>query len=265
MAKPPTKQGVSRRQYAKTRNVSEAAIRKHIATGVLASAVMADGRLDPDAADKLLAASIMRGPKEPVQVSAAKARRQRAQVRLLHDEMMDLRRSVIGTKDAKRLVTEDYTDIKQWLRSIPEKAATAAAGLPSEAAHRALRDCVNQALTDSHQVLSERVPPDLAPKPQPDIDNMTPVELTALQLNLQAEKLEYERALKRGIARWIRDAVVEFEEKLSVTKGILLAIPARVAVFMESSSIPEARRRIGEEIERAVAVLDHDADEDINP
>jgi hypothetical protein len=87
MAKLPTQPGVSRRQYALSRNVSEAAIRKHIANGTLAGAVLENGIIDPDAADKLLAGSVTRGPKLPVQVSTAKGRRQRAQVRLLHDEV----------------------------------------------------------------------------------------------------------------------------------------------------------------------------------
>jgi len=253
MAKLPAQPGVSRRQYALSRNVSEAAIRKHIASGTLAGAVLPNGNIDPDAADKLLAGSVTRGPKVPIQVRTAKARRIRAQIRLLYDEVMEIKNNVVTPADAAMIQDVVSARIIKWLRVIPDRAAAAAAGLPGDRAYRALDDCINNTLQD----YQDDLPPEKPSTPTPEIDlaAMTPTELTALQLNLQAEKLEYERALNHGVVAWPDDLMPDYNEKLAVSKSMLLAIPGRVTVFMEGSSVEEARARIAEEIERVVAAL----------
>jgi hypothetical protein len=70
------KAGVSRRGYAKSRNISESVVRKYLVNGKLASALLADGTLDAREVDRLLMATIERSrhrrgiPFSPPQSSA---------------------------------------------------------------------------------------------------------------------------------------------------------------------------------------------------
>ena len=58
--------GVSRRAYARSRNISEATVRKYVAEGKLAQAVLPDGTIDPERADQLLASSISRSASDAI-------------------------------------------------------------------------------------------------------------------------------------------------------------------------------------------------------
>ncbi|MEO9229765.1 MAG: hypothetical protein ABI216_12600 [Devosia sp.] len=257
MAKTPAKRGVSRRQYALSRNISEAAVRKQIGNGTLAKAVLIDGSIDANTADRLLAASVTRGPKVPIQVTTAKARRLRAQIRLLQDKVDDWRKSFIVEKDIWPIVEKGDLVIAERVRRIPGDAAAAAAGLAQDKAHLVLSDCVNRALVDLHQVYWQNV--NRSPRTEParlNLDGLTPSALSAMQINLHAQLLEYQRALNVGHGRLIQDVLEVVTEKTAIGKALLVAIPSRVAVFMEGSSQEEARARISEEIEKCIAVLD---------
>ena len=57
--------GVSRRAYAKSRGISEAVVRKYLTQGKLTDALLPDGTLDAEKADRLLASSITRDRAQP--------------------------------------------------------------------------------------------------------------------------------------------------------------------------------------------------------
>jgi hypothetical protein len=111
---------------------------------------------------------------------------------------------VISTQDVEQSLNgTPLGPVVDWLHGIPDKAAAAAAGLPGERAHRALVDRIDRALGDFNRSI---VPHKPASRRDPDLEAMTPIELKALQLNLQTEKLEIERALNQGALVRVRDA-----------------------------------------------------------
>ncbi len=253
---------LSRRGYAASRNISEAAVRKHIASGVLADAVLANGLIDSDAADRLLATELTR-PKAakrlPAALRAAKHRRLRAQVRALNDEVNELKRTLIAPADAAKLTAYLNGYIFAALRRLPD-IASQVAGQPGTVAYRLLDDGVQDCL----QYFQDHLPPlpDVQPAPELDLDPMTHVQLTTLQANLQAEKLELERLLARGELAVFSQLHEDDVEKLTVSKSIYLAIPGRLAPMLAAASVEDARGMIGRAVEQALAVLGYATDAD---
>ncbi|OWK20633.1 hypothetical protein AJ88_27650 [Mesorhizobium amorphae CCBAU 01583] len=103
--------GISRRAYAKRRGCTEKAIRDRIADGTLVKAVLPDGTLDADKADKLLAAKVTAGKHVGSDLNDARRRKLAAGVALLQDEVEALVVSVVPVDGA------GYTFAKSPLRS----------------------------------------------------------------------------------------------------------------------------------------------------
>ena len=110
-------QAVSRRTYAKRRNVTEGAIRKRIADGSLADAMTPDGLIDPDKADALLAANTTAGRDISSDLVAAKRRKAAAACALLEGEVRDFGATLVPTKDVAAIYLQVVQEIaRQFLR-----------------------------------------------------------------------------------------------------------------------------------------------------
>jgi len=247
--------GVSRRAYARSRNISEATVRKYVAEGKLAQAVLPDGTLDAERADQLLASSIVRGNALPVALVTARIRKLRVQVQSLHDEVSELQRKVLPPDVAASMVGElDYHLVTRHIRPIAERVAPAVAGRQAEAAHVVLRD----AIIDLLETITSSAPifDPVDEEAELELDGTTETQLLAMRTNLQAEKLEIERALAKGRLRRTSEIIEECEEKGAISKSLLLALPGRLAIFMENASVEQARALIAAELEQAIAALE---------
>jgi len=240
--------GISRRAYARRRGVSEASIRKHIANGVLAPAVMPDDSIDPDRADRLLAETVTRGAAVPVELKTARARRLRASTALTHDQVAELRRSSITIADAAPMIIADSRSVAGRLRQLPNTVATRVAGQPPEVVVPIIRDAIHAALTD----LSGGPTPPPTPREDIDLGHHTPAQLNAIRTDLQGEELEYRRALDHGQMVDVAQIGADFEERLAVLKSIIGGVPAAVALMMVASDVETVHRMVGNEVERAI-------------
>lgn len=252
---------LSRRGYARSRNLSEASIRRHLASGVLADALTPDGLLDADKADELLRGSITRKAptKVPAVLKTARQRHLRAKVRRLQDEVAELRGTLAEPALVAPWVALANGQLVASLRRLVD-AAPAIAGRPADEVHRALGTAVNDAYQHFQDVFpgwwAEHGPKAPPPEPEPDLDAMGIVELTALQSHLAAEILERERHLAKGVVRHIDDFRAESEERLVVSKSLFTAIPGRVAQQVAVATVEEARELLSCEVELAVAALE---------
>lgn len=246
--------GVSRRAYARSRRISEAVVRKYLTQGKLTDALLPDGTLDAEKADQLLASSITRDRAQPVELRTAKARHLRAKVRRLGDEVRDLERSLVHADRVGPIASAVGLIVADNLRPIAERMAPITSGMNGRDAHLALRNAVS----DSLEIISSTMVADGngakgGEETELELDELSEPQLLAIQANLQADKLELERALDRGILRRVVDTVEELEEKMVVSKSLVLAMPGRVAPYAQSETAEQLRIRIGQEIEHALA------------
>ncbi|MBN9348467.1 MAG: phage terminase large subunit family protein [Devosia sp.] len=245
--------GVSRRAYAKSRKISEATVRKYLDQGKLSDALLPDGTLDAEKADRLLAASITRDH-QPVELKAAKARRLRAKVRRLGDEVRDLEKSLVRADRVGAVARVASLIVADTLGPIAERMAPIIAEMNGKDAHLALRNAVSDALeVISSAMVTAGDGAQIAEEKELELDALGEPQLLAVQANLQADKLELGRALDKGILRRVADAVEEHEEKMVVSKSLMLAMPGRVAPYAQSETAEQLRARISQEIEHALA------------
>ncbi|MBI4923012.1 MAG: hypothetical protein HY834_14805 [Devosia nanyangense] len=262
---------LSRRGYARTRGVSEATVRKHIASGVLAGAVdPATGLLDADLADKLLAGSIVRPKAQPVPAVLKNARaRHDLEVALLAElELDELRQDLRNVDELRRLRGVYESKFAEVTRRCPARWAPLLSGRPAADVVRMLKLLVNQLLTELstpgiadaeyEQAEADLVAEGLVLRERPplSLDGLTPVELKAVLLNQATEKLRYERGQKLGFYVWESDVVREYETELAVFKSALVALPGRVAVLVEYADVAETQALLSREVELAIAVLE---------
>ena len=138
--------GVSRRAYAKSRRISEAVVRKYLAQGKLSDALLPDGTLDAEKADRLSPPPSHEIGHQPVELRTAKARRLRAQVRRLGDEVRDLEKSLVHSDRVRPIASIVGRIVADNLRPIAERMAPIIAGMNGKDAHLALRNAVSDAL-----------------------------------------------------------------------------------------------------------------------
>jgi hypothetical protein len=233
-------------------------------------ALTPDNLLDTDKADALLRGAITR-PKAPERVPAvlktAKARKLRAAVALLQDQVGESRRYQISPTLAVAALRAMNAIVATAFRRLVDAAPTVAGRPPAEV-HRTLADAANAALEwfqEDGLVLADRTWEEdlkaLAPLDEPaaDLDYLSPVELAALQMHLQAELLERELALKNGALAQLEDVNEANIERLVVGKSLFLAIPARVAQVVSVSTLDETYELLVKEVELACAALEvHD-------
>ncbi|MEO7222498.1 MAG: hypothetical protein ABIY37_08500, partial [Devosia sp.] len=234
--------GVSRRAYAKSRKMSEAVVRKYLTQGKLSDALLPDGTLDAEKADQLLASSITRDRNQPVELRAGKARRLRAQALRLGDEVQDLERSLVQADRVRPIASVVGLIVADSLRPIAERMAPIIAGMNGKDAHLALRNAVSDALEIiSSTMVAGGDGAKSGEEKELELDDLREPQLLAVQANLQADKLELGRALDKGILRRVADAVQEHEEKMVVSKSLVLAMPGRVAPYAEGATAEQLR------------------------
>ncbi len=253
---------LSRRGYAKSRHISEAAVRKHIASGLLAPAVLSNGLIDAERADALLADSITRPKvkKVPVVLATARQRRLRAQARDLLDQLDALKRSLVPAKKAMEVVDAQFQVAIDVLKPWPARIAPTVAGKPAAEAVRLLKAGVH----DTLQEMQDAPPPPWPSEPEkpsaPDPDALNPVQLAALVENLRAELLELQRLERLGVPR-VDYVLGLFEEALGLAKSLLMAIPGRTATLIEVADVAEAERLLAAEVAGVIAQLKIDLTE----
>lgn len=246
--------GISRRAFARTRGISEAAVRAHIKSGTLADAILPDGTIDASKADKLLAAANTR-PKPgrtPAVLASARQRRVRAQARDLQDEVYDLERHLIPPGVAEQMLNQALDGPAAIARRWPPRVAPTVASRPADVVQRLLKEGVNDLLGEMHDSFPEA--PEEEPAPEQDItETMTPVELAAHIEHLRARILELGRAERQRLLVRVEDTMEVFEEALSIAKSLLKAIPGRLDVLIATTDATEAERLLANEIEAFIA------------
>jgi hypothetical protein len=247
---------LSRRGYARSRNISEATVRKHITSGLLAPAVLPNKLIDAERADALLAGSITRpkAKKVPAVLAAAKARHQRAIARDVFDQLSELREALISPALAERSVNGSTASAWAIARAWPAEVAPTVAGKPAAEVQRTLKQAVNDLLGAMHDQSEQEAATNAerraaARLPEPDINTLTPVELTALTENARAEILELLRLERQQLKVRVEDVIDVYVEALSVSKSLLNAIPGRTSQLIAISDPAEAERLLAVEID----------------
>jgi phage terminase large subunit GpA-like protein len=246
--------GMSRRTYATSRKISEATVRKYLKQGKLSGALLPDGTLDARKADRLLGSSNTRGRAQPVELRAAKARHLREKVLSLGHEVEGLERSLVRADRVPRIASVVGLIVADNLRPLGERMAPIIAGMNGKDAHLALRTAVNDALEIISSTMPGRVEGAKGRQERElELEKLGEAQIRAVQANLQADKLELKRATEKGVLRQVSDAVQEYEEKIIVSKSLVLAMPGRIAPYAESETAEQLRVRIDQEIEQALA------------
>lgn len=248
------KRAISRRELARRVGCSERVVRNRIADGSLSVALCDDGLLDAERGEKLLSRIISKGKAAPAALSSARTRKLRAQTATLQDEVEDMRASAITPEDATALMSEQCRVIADALTGLAWDAGTLAGKSAPDAAN-GLRDLVHAALSTVSAADVDLPEDDEDDDESPDLDEMSPVDLAARRLALQAEALELKRDLDRGDMLPVVDVVVSFEKALTTAKSLLLAIPSRCATYAESDTPAAFEARVQVEVDGALSEL----------
>lgn len=249
-------EGITRREAGRRAGVDESTVRKHLRSGALDKAVLADGSLHSEKVLKLLSEVVQRGPRTPTYLTTAKTRRARAQVEKLGDEVAAYRASAIHVDDVDRLRLEQALPVVRAFQSLSWDAGNLVAGKPAADAFRALRELVEGAFkraSDADAAVSFE--DDDGAEPEPDIMELSPNELAARRLALQAEKLEIETLISRGEMRAIGEVVREFEARNGAAKSMLAAISHRLSSAAETATPEEFEAMVDESLVEAFAEL----------
>lgn len=247
-------EGISRRELARRHDISESTVRRHVESGALADALLADGSLDSRKASEALRRILSAGKTVPRDLSDARVRRLRAQVRKLGDEVSELRATSIMPADATKLAAVQMDLVARYLRRVP-KLAVDFAGHPAAEARAGLRGIILEAL----EALFEDEGPEHPWWDDPieaapiNVDALTPNGLQARKIDLAAEKMEMQRSRANGALLDVDKQADAFETKLTVIKSQLLAIPARVSQAVSVAEPDEVARIVGAEVEELLA------------
>ncbi len=219
---------VSRRRYAHLRGVDEKAVRKAIEAGILKPALR-DGLIDVSAADALMAAHKIGGPTVATGLVKARTRKLAAGVALLQDELADLEASVVPAAGVAALTRDLTLHMARALWPIASMSERLA-GLAPATAMAALEDEVRNRLEAlaSTKVQAPR-PKASKAKSEATLAEMTPVDLAARRADLQARRLEHQRALRTGELLHLAEAQAGAVDRVLRARTKLLAIPAKVA------------------------------------
>lgn len=246
-------EGISRRAYAKRRHVTEAAIRKRIADGTLGDAVLVDGRIDPDVADRLLAENTTAGDRSPPGLSAARRRKGAAAIALLRDEVEALERSHMPRDLADHTTRRLSLIVATRLLRIADDIAADVVGKPARTAADIIDKAVFAALTEiSETKVKGRSNSSTKRRRGKALAKATLVELATLRADLQARRLEVEHRIKRheviGIARW----EVQLLNRVIVVKTNVLAMHHKLAPRFENATVAKAKAILAEDLRRIV-------------
>jgi hypothetical protein len=256
--------GMSRRAYARSRNIDESTVRKHVKSGTLAGAILPDGTIDPEKADNLLRTTITRGKVVPLSLQVAKGRRERALAMKDVHELHKIRRLYVRADEYADEVVRLNELLSAILRRLPGRLAPQVYGQNARAINSIVKDGVNDLLWEAHEALNEKVVEKDCPiaasaeaEPQVEIDSMTPVELAAHRATTQAEIHERTLAIELGVLRRSDDLLMVVAETQSVMKSRLWALSSRLSTALEHApTIDAAEELFSGEVEAIIALLD---------
>ncbi len=250
-------EGISRREAARRAGVNEATIRKHLANGDLAGALLSDGSLDAAKVERLAARTIQKGPVAPMALSSARNRRLRAQVGNLIDDVAASRANAITQADADAAMDEQRKVFADKVAGFAWTVGTEAAGKPASEAFATIRDSVHRVLERLSSPESDAPDSDEDPNDNeaPDLDVLSPNDLAARRINLQAEKMEIERALARGDMVLVDEAARDFDTRMATFKSLFTAIPASVANQAETLTPDDLEALVQIEVDQALEAL----------
>lgn len=246
---------ISRRAYAKRRNVTEAAIRKRIADGTLSSAMTADGKINPDLADKLLAENTTAGNQTTSGLSEARRRKAAASIALLRDEVEALENSVAPQAEADKAVKWLSLTFAWHMLQVADIAPQVAGKAPAVAA-----DLIDKAVRAAQNAIAATPIPrskksttrGKAGKP---LASMTLVQLTELRTNLLARRLEVQRRINRGEDADLKLLLEQLLNRAAIFKTRAASLHAKLAPRFERTTPARARAILLDELEHIVEVL----------
>ena len=246
---------ISRRSYAKRRGVSETAIRKRIADGTLAQAMTADGQINPDIADRLLAENTTAGNQTTSGLSEARRRKAAASIALLRDEVEALEGSFVPHDQADAVV--------KWLSLIAARRmlqvadiAAQVAGKPPAVAAVAIDEAVRAAQNDiAATPIPKAKKPSAKGKAGKSLASMSLVQLATLRADLHARRLEVQRRVKRGEVIALQKLEYQLMHRLAVFKTNCSAMHAKLAPRFEGATPAKARTILLTELHQIVEAL----------
>lgn len=246
--------GVSRREFARRRGVSERSVRRAIEDGRIAAAVLPDGSLDADLADGMLSSGSVTGVSAPSSLAAARRRKLAATVALLADELGELERSVLTRVVGEATDDLCVSEVARQLLTLPDELAPQVAGLAPAIAAPIVEDAVTAAMNriaDGGEKLAEDHAPTTGvavATSAPDLAGMSATQLAALKAHLQARKLEIERGLKRRDLMTIAEWEQSMGLRMMTTKHRVCGLHYKTAARFDSATVEEARSIIREEL-----------------
>jgi len=245
MAKKSHKSGISRRAYAKRRGVSDAAIRRRIADGTLADAILPDGTVDPDKCDALLAAGTTAGHRVSSDLATARRRKLAAGNALLADEIRMSEESTVPRVEADQAELAACRRIAQHLYKIAADAAPSVAGRPPAIAAATLQRFVRDALLDISRTRTKtKRTPARAVAHGTTLPMATATELATTRANLLARRLELKRLVTTGAYVEVEPWSGAIMGRMAIAKSRLLGIHVKLAPSLQSTDADGARRLI---------------------
>jgi len=248
--------GLSRRAYARARGVDESTVREHIASGLLAPALLADGSLDAALADALVAKGRTRGRGAAPDLAGARRRKLAAQVALLADEVAERRGNLVPLAEAKRVATEMLHRLAWGLRPLVTQAP-ALAGHDSATAFTLLTKDVHDVLTRLSEtpVVAEASEPNT---PGAALEDLDPVALAARKTDLEAQRIELIRAEARGALVTVATFEAMIRPRFLTCRAGLLALPTKLAPYFVGLAPAEAIATVREALSEILANVSGD-------
>lgn len=224
--------GISRRAYARHRQVDEKQIRKKIADGTLKPALLPNGMLDADKADDLLASATVRGGGTSATLVESKRRKTAASCALLADEIESLEGAVIYADLAAEMVRTEGTAIARRIFSIAAVAAPMIVGNNLAVIAEVLRAQVELAMTELTSI-EVAEPAKEAVYAGRRFGDMDLAALETVKNDLLAERLEIRRKLNRKELLLISTVSDTWARRLSMLRPNLLGLPNALAAQSE--------------------------------
>ncbi len=257
--------GMSRRGYAERRGVSDATVRRHLTSGLLAPALLPDDTIDADLADAILARSLTRSSAIPA-VDAARKRKLAAEIAMLQDEVTTLIDERVSPAAAREFVRDLLTLCAKQSIGVVDAGAGLAGHVPVDC-FTTLTEAVFTSLTAiaetraTTRTIEDEAAPTFAGV---RLDALELTDLVALKADLQAQRLETLHATARGEMVLIAAIETDIIDRIANFRARLLAIPSRGApLFQTLATADEARALTLELSAEALAQLAGDEmDED---
>jgi len=253
--------GISIREFARREACSDTTVHKALKAGTITP--YADGSLDP-----ALVGTAWRGANSPANhgantgpkvrtgtLSAAKLRKARAHVRKLQDQVTELFDAVLTREEAAGTAIAVSRHAADRLNRIPDDAAGVVVGRHAGLIAELVRELVHTALDDLASTTATAQGRE-EQKPLLEFSDMDAIQLAAAKETLLAEKLEIERALKRGELVDQGAFEGEFIRRASATRTTLLGMPSKLAPHLASApDAAAARGLLQAEVNHAIAHL----------